>query len=69
MKQYIILHNDGIIGLENEVNEKIEEGYLPFGDMTISTHGDLHTGNPIFCQPMFYSEPIGCQCEGCQCKE
>ena len=50
MKQYIILHNNGIIGLENEVNEKIEEGYLPFGDMTISTHGDLHTGNPIFCK-------------------
>ena len=54
-KEYIIVHDDGIIALENEVNRKIEEGYVPEGNMVVSHNGDRNKGTPIFCQPMVKS--------------
>ena len=52
---YIIVHDDGIIALQNEVNRKIEEGYTPEGNMVVSNNGDRNNDSPIFCQPMVLS--------------
>jgi len=51
-KEYIIVHEDGIIALENEINRKFFDGYLPDGNIVVSTHGDKYDGSPIFMQRM-----------------
>lgn len=56
MKKYIVVHDTGIISMENEVNRKMEEGYKPYGSMQISYNGDRNTTVTIFCQPMRISK-------------
>lgn len=51
-KEYIIVHEDGIIALENEINRKVIEGYLPDGELVVSHSGDKHGSSPIFMQRM-----------------
>ena len=67
--EYIIIHDTGIISLQNEVNRKMKEGYMPYGELVISQNGDKNTGTPIFCQVMFLTPIMECQCEDCQCKK
>ena len=51
-KEFIIVHEDGIIALENEINRKFEEGYLPDGEIVVSPNGDKNNNSTIFMQRM-----------------
>ena len=63
-KGYIIVHEDGLIALQNTVNDRIKEGYIPNGNMVIAVV--KHSINPLYCQPMISAEILKCTCEGCK---
>jgi hypothetical protein len=46
----------------------MKEGYMPYGELVISPNGDKNTTSPIFCQVMFLTPTVECQCESCQSK-
>jgi len=51
-KEYIILHEDGIIALENRINQYFQKGYLPDGELVVSHNGNKQGTSPIFMQRM-----------------
>ena len=52
-KEYVLVHEDGIIKLENRINEFFQKGYYPDGDVVISHNGDkFNSGIPFFIQRM-----------------
>ena len=51
-KEYIIVYEDGFMALENEINRKFEDGYLPDGDIVVSPNGDRNNSSTIFIQRM-----------------
>ena len=63
--EYIIIHEDGIIALQNRVNEYMEEGYVPNGSLVVAVV--KNSINPLYCQPMILQEQ-GCECESCKVK-
>jgi hypothetical protein len=42
-KKYIIVHAQGTTWLENAVNDKMEEGYIPTGGLTIRRDEEVKT--------------------------
>ena len=51
MKKYFIATSDSLAGLEDEVNEKMVEGYIPIGIIGLKRHGVAQT-EKMFYQPM-----------------
>lgn len=54
-KKYIIIEERGVIALSNRVCELIEDGYIPYGSMAVTSLG---SGGypPSFCQPMMLED-------------
>ena len=52
-KEYLLIHEDGIVKLENQINEYFQKGYLPDGAVVVSHNGDkFNSGIPFFIQRM-----------------
>lgn len=61
--RYIIITDNSGVGitqsiglLARQINEKIDQGYVPFGNLVVSEDED---GNPNFYQPMILKPPAG----------
>ncbi|MEK7991497.1 MAG: hypothetical protein VSS52_010865 [Thiotrichaceae bacterium] len=59
--RYIVITDNSSIGVTqatrlmvSQINEKIEQGYVPFGNLAVSEDED---GNPSFYQPMILKAP------------
>ncbi len=55
-QRYIIITDNSSVGITqatqlmvSQINEKIEQGYVPFGNLAVS---EDESGNPNFYQPM-----------------
>lgn len=53
--EYCILQEKYIITLENKVNDKIKEGYKPFGPLNVIY--DVQYGHPRYTQALLKTNP------------
>lgn len=55
-RKYIIISNSFLFNIEKKVCEKMEEGYIPYGDLTVITDDNNSHTMFKYCQPMILKE-------------